>query len=81
MKVIGEVPHPSCKITLYAWNNRYIVKVEAGYFEQTYKINEYDITSEDDLKEMLNGPFLDKVMRRFEEMAKDWGEAVDELDD
>ncbi|SDM25045.1 hypothetical protein [Siphonobacter aquaeclarae] len=81
MKVIGEISHPSCKITLYAWNSRYIVKIEAGQLEQTYKINEYDISSEEDLREVVTGPFLDKVLARFEAMARDWEEALEEVED
>ncbi|MFT4033110.1 MAG: hypothetical protein QM669_11875 [Siphonobacter sp.] len=81
MRVIGEVPHPSCKITLFAWNGKYIIKIEAGAYEQTYKISEYDISSEEDLKEMLTGTFIDKAIKRFEAMAKDWEEALEEIED
>ncbi|PQA59789.1 MULTISPECIES: hypothetical protein [Siphonobacter] len=81
MHFISEVQHPSCKISLYSWNNRYIIKIEAGALEQTYKINEYDVSSEEDLKELLTGPFIDKVMARFESMARDWEEALEEIED
>lgn len=77
MKIIGEIPHPSCKITLFAWNNKFIVKFERDNLEQTYKVNEYDLTGEDGLKELVSDEkFLEKIMRRFSEMDSDWEEVV-----
>jgi hypothetical protein len=76
MRVVGEIQHPFCKITLFNWNNKYIVKFERGQIEQTYKVNELDLTGEEDIKEMLNEQFLDKVMKRFDDMDNDWDALV-----
>ena len=46
--------HAQCNITFFHWNNRYLIKLEAGPFEQTFKIQEYDLTSEEDLKKIIN---------------------------
>lgn len=81
MHFIGEIPHPSCKISLYQWNGKYLVKVEAGLLEQTYKISETEIGSEDDLRDLLAGSFMNKVMERFEHMARDWELALEDLED
>jgi len=76
MRIVGEIPHPQCKITLYAWNNRYLVKLEQGYFEQTFKIDQFDLTSEADLNAIVNEDFIQLALKRFEEMAQSWGKAV-----
>jgi hypothetical protein len=68
MRVVGEIPHPDCKITLFAWNNRYLIKFEQGLMEQTFKINEYDITAEADLRTLINEEFIRQTLIRFEEM-------------
>lgn len=70
MRVLGEIPHPECKITLFAWNNRYLVKFERGLLEQTFKINEYDLASEADLHVLVDDQFVQQALKRFEEMEK-----------
>jgi hypothetical protein len=46
MRVIAELPHPDCKITIFSMNQKYIIKLEKGIFEQIYKISELDIPKE-----------------------------------
>jgi hypothetical protein len=31
MRIVGEIPHDVCKITLFSWNNRYLIKLELGF--------------------------------------------------
>jgi len=68
MRVVGEIAHPECKITIFHWNNRYLLKLEAGLLEQTFKVSEYDINSEEDLKKILNEEFINRALERFQEM-------------
>jgi hypothetical protein len=70
MRVVTEIAHPELKITIFHWNNRYLVKLEAGLFEQTYKIQEYDVDSEEDVKKLINDEFIKGAINRFNEMAK-----------
>ncbi len=72
MRVISEIQHPHFKITIFHWNNRYLVKMEAGFFEQTFKISELDVSSEEELRQMIDQNFLDEAALRFETMAKSW---------
>lgn len=81
MKQLADIPHPSCKITLFAWNNKYIVKIEQGMLEQTYKVSELEVLGEDDVREMVSGAFLDHVLQRFEAMQTDWEMAMESLED
>ena len=72
MRFIQDIPHPQVKIGVYAWNGKYIVKIEAGPYEQTYKVSEMDISGIDSVHAMLDEPFLTGVIRRFGEMDADW---------
>ena len=70
MRVIGEIPHPDCKITLFSWNNRYLIKFEQGFLEQTFKVNAFDITQEGDLQKLIDETFIQETLSRFENMDK-----------
>lgn len=76
MRVVREVPHPELKITVFHWNNRYLIKLEAGAFEQTYKISEFDITSEEEVIALLDADFLAQTLVRFNEMANTLAKAM-----
>jgi hypothetical protein len=68
MRVIGEIPHPDCKITLFSWNNRYLIKLERDRLEQTFKVDQFELTGEDDLLRMINPDFIRASLRTFAEM-------------
>jgi hypothetical protein len=70
MRVVGEIPHPELKITIFHWNNRYLIKLETAFFEQTYKIHEYDVASEDEVKKIVDEAFIASALRRFNEMSE-----------
>ncbi|QHV93882.1 hypothetical protein [Spirosoma endbachense] len=72
MRFVQDIPHSQFRIGLYAWNSKYIVKIEAGPYEQTYKISEMDLTETDDVSTMLDDTFLATVAQRFLQMDADW---------
>jgi hypothetical protein len=76
MRVVGEIPHPELKITIFHWNNRYLIKLEAGPFEQTFKIEEYDLSSEEEIKSIVNEEFIQQSIIRFNDMAKSLAQAT-----
>ncbi|MFZ6013545.1 MAG: hypothetical protein ACOYXT_24600, partial [Bacteroidota bacterium] len=73
---VGEVQHPECKITIFAWNNRYLIKLEQHYFEQTFKIDQFDVDDEDHLKRIVNAEFIQHALTRFQDMRQSFYEAV-----
>jgi hypothetical protein len=75
MRVVREISHPDCKITIYHWNNRYLVKIEQGTLEQTFKVPEFDLTSEEDLLDALDAEFLHQTLERFRQMGQSFHEA------
>jgi hypothetical protein len=76
MRVVGDIPHPNCKITIFAWNNRYLIKVEQGLLEQTFKLNEYDVTAEAEVYKVVDEVFIGEVLARFEAMRQSLDEAL-----
>lgn len=71
MRTIAEIQHPKCRITIFLWNQKYLVKFEQEGLEQTFKISQFDILSEDKLKEMINDEFIESALKRFDNMRKD----------
>ena len=76
MRQVGEIAHPECKITIFSWNNRYLVKFEQGYLEQTFKIDQFDVAGDEELKKILDPEFIQSTLERFQSMGKSWHEAV-----
>ena len=75
MKILAEIPHAQLRITLFAWNQKYILKFEQGALEQSYKISELDVTGEAEVLEIAKDEaFLEKVVARFAAMHQDWQE-------
>lgn len=66
-------------ITVFLWNNKYIVKFEAGPYEQSYKIDESMVSNPDDIKAALTDDFMEKVANRFIEMNKEFGDVLQKL--
>ncbi|RYC69522.1 MULTISPECIES: hypothetical protein [Spirosoma] len=72
MRFVQDIPHPQFRIGLYAWNGKYILKIEAGPYEQTYKVSEMDVADSADVLQMLDTDFLNRVTQRFADMDTDW---------
>ena len=78
MRIIRESNTSQYKITIFDWNNRYLIKVESGYFEQTYKIDKWDIT-EDGLNNLLDSTFFLEAGEIFQSMEKTLSESLKRL--
>jgi hypothetical protein len=76
MRVVGEIPHSDCKITVFAWNNRYLIKLEQGLLEQTFKVNEYDVSGEAELYKIIDEPFIQEAVKRFDAMRISLAQAM-----
>jgi hypothetical protein len=74
VRVVAEIPHPRIRITVFAWNAKYIMKLEAGPYEQVFKIAETDISGIGQVKEILSNEFIDQCIQRFNQMHIDFSE-------
>ena len=75
MRIIAELPHPEFKISILNMNRKFIVKIEQGSYEQTYKIAEADLMDGvNSVFELLDEGFLKTVAIRFTAMRADFKE-------
>jgi 5-hydroxyisourate hydrolase-like protein (transthyretin family) len=72
MRYIKDIPHQHFKISIYQWNNKYIIKVESGMYEQTYKIDEYEVASVAEIEKCMDKSFLESVAMKFREMDENF---------
>ncbi|OAQ38166.1 hypothetical protein A5893_15315 [Pedobacter psychrophilus] len=73
MRIVAELPHPDCKITIFSMNNKFIIKFEQGNLEQTFKLAEMDILNGvNGVFEILDEVFISSVIDRFKVMRTDF---------
>lgn len=72
MRVVRELSKEDIKITIFNWNSKYLLKFEQGMIEQTYKVSEFDVISDEDLDAVIQDPdFWEGVKKRFDQMHQD----------
>ncbi len=92
MRIVGDIPHQSLKITIFLHDSKYAVKFEAGLYEQTYKFRSGDdVESVEDIKAIVDETFINQVQaalpmmhqqklealgRRKEEIADEFEEII-----
>ena len=79
MRVIGNIPHPAVQITLFHWNNKYLIKLETPLLEQTFKIPDFDLSSEEELTKIVSAQFVEKALNRFNDMAESLHQSMETL--
>ena len=77
MRILAELPHPNCKITLFNMNQKYIIKFEQGQLEQSFKLSELDLSGggANEIFQILDEEFIATVVERFKTMRSDFSEA------
>lgn len=69
MRIIGEIQHPTLKITVFKMGERISVKFENERYEQTYKLGADERFAKMGLIEQwMDSSFLDKVQQAFQQM-------------
>jgi hypothetical protein len=75
MRQVAIIPYPQVKITLLAWNGKYLLKLEQGPLEQTYKVAELDMNGVEppdvEIRQILDDAFLEAAVARFQAMQQD----------
>jgi hypothetical protein len=80
MRVLKNIPHPQCQITVFEWSGNYLLKLEQGPLEQTFKVRALDVTGPDDMEELLKDEaFMQAAFKRFDEMRDSFYEAMAKL--
>ncbi|WP_158856994.1 hypothetical protein [Lunatibacter salilacus] len=68
MRIVRELVKEGIRISVFSWNNKYLLKFEDGMIEQTFKVSELDLTSEKDIDFFFEGEFWERVKKRSDEM-------------
>lgn len=68
MRIIETIPHPQLRISIFSMNDKYLVKIEAGPYEQVYKVDQMEIDGLNALKKLMNDDFLEGVATVFRTM-------------
>jgi hypothetical protein len=77
MRIVGNIPHPLMKITVFVMNMKYSVKLEMGPMEQTFKIRESEILqSLEDISLLLDDTFIDECLENFTLMSQCMEKAI-----
>lgn len=73
MRIVGEIARSDCKITIFSWNQKFLIKFERGDCEQTFKLSHLDVADEAELRARIDEEFIRHVVTRFEGMHQDLG--------
>lgn len=79
MRVVKELVREEIRVSIFSWNNKYIIKYESGPMEQTFKLSEMDVLDESELEAFFEGDFFEGVKVRFEEMGTSFKNQVENL--
>lgn len=69
MRIIATIPHPEMRISIFSMNQKYILKLEWGPLEQSYKWDEYDFANLQDFTDRVQAStLLSASLERFKQM-------------
>lgn len=77
MRVVGRIPHPSITITIFEYNEKYTLKLEAGPMEQSYKITIDQIGNLANFQKLADATFLNECLAHFNAMYLSWKGTVE----
>lgn len=80
MRIIATIPHPNISISIFQFNEKYIVKLEAGPMEQAFKFTKEEVSGADDIKKIMDGEFMRRSIDRFNEMFLSLKEAKERFE-
>jgi len=76
MRIVATIPHPIVKISVFQMNQKFLLKMELGAYEQTYKLAEDEVSSIEQLQDICNQDFMKSVLDRFISMRDDFEKAL-----
>ncbi|TRX61790.1 hypothetical protein FNH22_03150 [Fulvivirga sp. M361] len=79
MRIIKEINKNNCRITIFNWNGKYLIKLEQDNLEQTFKVDELDIYGPQQLEDLLTEKFIESALERFKAMQEDLMHALQEI--
>lgn len=78
MRIIGEIPHPRYKVTIFKMGERVSVKIENALYEQTYKLGDDErFQTPEGVGRLLDGVFFEAVDRVMQAMHQNRLQAIE----
>jgi hypothetical protein len=61
MRIVGEIPHPVMKITVFKHDGKFSLKFESGLLEHIYKFREDErLQTFEDIQKLVDETFIEK---------------------
>ena len=79
MRIIATIPHPQLKISIFLYNEKYIIEMEAAQYKQSFKISADSMSGVDEVKALVTPEFINHCMERFNGMHGDFKKAFEDL--
>ncbi len=80
MRIVGEIPHSTYKITVFQMNNKFTIQFEDGQQSQLYKVPDVAyLKNFNQVKELVDGAFLNEIDKIFMFMSTAKKTAVDQI--
>lgn len=68
MRIVGNIPHPTFKISIFATEHHFSLLFQAGPMEQSYKVAKEKVNGIEGLKQLVDHEFCDKIHDTFNTM-------------
>ena len=81
MRIVGNIPHPDIRITVFHMNDKFIVKLEAGPMEQVFKFDQKKYPGFEAIQKLLDEIFIENALKRFNEMFLEMKSAEERIKD
>ena len=72
MRIVAQIPHRDIKISIFSYNEKYIIEMEAGQYKQTYKISADSVNGIEDVKTLCSEELITHTLNRFSAMHQDF---------
>ncbi len=80
MRIVFEIPGDQVKTTVFHWNQKYLIKFETAMYEQTYKISEWDVSGDEDIRKLIDDEtFRAEWIERFRQMHLGLHQAIERV--
>lgn len=76
MRIVGQIPNPVFTVTIFVMNDKYIVKLEGGPMEQSYKFPIDHFKNIEELEKCLDERFFEKAKEVHNEIFLNWKKTI-----
>ena len=63
------------KISIFQWNEKWIIEFEGGAYKQSLKLSQESVSSLEEVKKMITPSMIEGAIERFRSMHAEFGEA------